>query len=94
MKILLVFMLLTLVGVGAAIDGGPLQAVSEVGNVPHSGVVELSGVSPNVFNYAVFAKEPLNAHGLRESGPVVMQKYDYVDFPWSIRDFIDYDIEL
>ena len=94
MRILMVLaVMLAIVGAATA-TSGPLLAVSNAGNVPQNDVVALSGTSSTVFNTSEFAKEPLNARGLREDLPVKMQKYDHDDFSWSIRDFLDYDIEL
>jgi hypothetical protein len=78
--------------ISMAIATSPLDAIKDVGKVSYP-VVDLRGTSPAVFNSSGFEMPALNHRGLEEwtSG---MQNYDYIDFPWSLRDFLDYEKPL
>jgi hypothetical protein len=93
-KVILLAVILICIGMA---HGSPAfdqnKALRNAGQMDHPGVMELSGTSPDIFNYAEFQKAPLNPRGLEEwySG---MQGYDYEDIIWSIRDFLTYEAPL
>jgi hypothetical protein len=76
--------------------GNPLMAVKDtqlnegINVSPHR--VDLSGTSPDVFNYPQFKKEPLNSRRMTfedASWQEIMQRVDDSQLPWSLRDFLN-----
>jgi hypothetical protein len=87
--------ILFLIGVAVAVSDSPLDAIKDAGKVSPS-MIDLRGTSPDVFNYSQF-QEPNsikdNHRGLIEWEDI-MQRIDYTQVPWSLRDMLDYDKPL